>query len=66
MTFYFPLLKEGVINGFTRVHGAVTLSESGDDFTAQSKTEFLDPDLNVLLTVASEGKGARLETPDRP
>jgi len=66
MIFYFPLLKEGVINGFSRVDGTVVLTESGDDFSAQSRTEFLDPDLKVLLTVASEGKGTRLETPDQP
>jgi hypothetical protein len=66
MTFYFPLLKEGVINGFSRVDSTVVLTESGDDFSAQSRTEFLDPDLKVLLTVASEGKGTRLETPDQP
>jgi hypothetical protein len=66
MTFYFPLLKAGIINGFSRVYGTVVLSESGDDFAAQSRTEFLDPDLKVLLTVASEGKGTRLETPDQP
>lgn len=66
MTFYFPLLKAGLINGFSRVDATVVLSESGDDFAAHSRTEFLDPDLKVLLTVASEGKGTRLETPDQP
>jgi hypothetical protein len=66
MTFYFPLLKAGLINGFSRVDGTVVLAESGDDFAAHSRTEFLDPDLKVLLTVASEGKGTRLETPVQP
>jgi hypothetical protein len=66
MTFYFPLLKSGVVNGFTRVNGIAVLSESGDEIALQSRTEFLDPDLKVLLSVASEGKGSRLETPDRP
>jgi hypothetical protein len=62
-TFYITLLKAGAVNGFSAVNTTIVLSESGDDFTAHSQGNFLDAKGNVLLSVASELKGTRLETP---
>jgi hypothetical protein len=66
MTFYLPLLKAGAMNGFSRVQATATLSESGDEFTSESRSDFFDAEWNVLLTAASEVKGTRLETPEQP
>jgi hypothetical protein len=62
-TFYITLLKAGAVNGFSVVDTNIVLSDSGDEFTAQSQGNFLDAKWNVLLSVASELKGTRLETP---
>jgi hypothetical protein len=62
-TFYITLLKAGAVNGFSAVNTTIALSESGDEFTAHSEGNFLDAKWNVLLSVASELKGTRLETP---
>lgn len=61
--FYITLLKKGAVNGFSAVNTTIVLSEFGDDFTAHSQGNFLDAQGNVLLSVASELKGTRLETP---
>jgi hypothetical protein len=51
------------VNGFSAVNTTIVLSESGDDFIGHSQGNFLDANGNVLLSVASELKGTRLETP---
>ena len=64
LTFYAVLLKEGEVNGYLRVHSAVKLSESGNEFTADKcQVDFLDVNWEVLDGDIDEVKGTRLETP---
>ena len=64
LTFYEVLLKEGEVNGYLRVHSAVKLSESGNEFTADKcQVDFLDLNWKVLDGDIDEVKGTRLETP---
>lgn len=65
ITFYFPMFRAGVVNGFNRVQATVARSDLGDEFTAQSRADFFDAEWNLLLTVSSEGKGTKLETSDQ-
>ena len=57
--------KEGVIYQFLRVHSTITLSESGDELTAHSKWDALDPNWTVEWSGTGETKATRLETPDQ-
>ena len=57
--------KEGVVNEFLRVQATITLSESGDEFTAHSQWEVLDPNWTVVFRGAADVEGTRLETPDQ-
>jgi hypothetical protein len=63
LTFYAVLLKEGVANGYQRVRSTMTLSESGNEFTAhESNVDFLDTNWNVVFSSTDEVTGKRLET----
>jgi hypothetical protein len=62
LTFYSVLWKEGVVNGFHRVQSVITLSETGDEFTAHGHADFFDANWNVVFSTATDGKGTRLET----
>jgi hypothetical protein len=57
--------KEGVVNQFLRVRATITLSESGDECTAHSKWEALDPNWTVEWGGTGETKATRLETPNQ-
>jgi hypothetical protein len=57
--------KEGVVNQFLRVRITTTLSESGDELTAHSKWEALDPNWTVVWSGTGDTKATRLETPDQ-
>ena len=57
--------KEGVVYQFLRVRATITLSESGDECTAHSKWEALDPNWTVEWGGTGETKATRLETPDQ-
>jgi hypothetical protein len=63
LTFYIEIWKEGVVNGFIRVQRTLTLSESGDEFSGPAKADFCDANWNVVLSLANDVKGKRLETP---
>ena len=65
LTLYRVLMnKEGVVY-FLRVRATITLSESGDECTAHSKWEALDPNWTVEWAGTGETKATRLETPDQ-
>jgi hypothetical protein len=63
LTFYSVLWKAGLVNGFQRVRDTLTLSESSDEYTGQSKVDFLDANWNVVFSTSSDVKGTKLETP---
>jgi hypothetical protein len=64
LTFYAVLLKEGEVNGYMRVRSTMSLSESGNEFTAREcQVDFLDANWKVLDSENDEVKGTRLETP---
>jgi hypothetical protein len=64
LTFYAVLLKEGEVNGYMRVRSTMSLSESGNEFTAREcHVDFLDANWKVLDRENDEVKGTRLETP---
>ena len=63
LTFYAVLLKDGVANGYQRVHSTMILSESGNEFTAhEGHVDFLDVNWNVVFSSTDEVTGKRLET----
>jgi hypothetical protein len=65
LTFYAAMWnKEGVIGGFHRIQSTMTLSESGDEYTAHAGRFFLTQTGKTLLTNTGEAKGTRLKTPD--
>ena len=65
LTLYRVLMnKEGVVY-FLRVRATITLSESGDECTAHSKWEALDPNWTVEWGGTGETKATRLETSDQ-
>jgi len=64
LTFYSPLWKAGLINGFLRVQDTLTLSESGNEYAGRAKADFLDANWNVVFNTSSDLNGTRLETPD--
>jgi hypothetical protein len=39
------------------------LSEPGDELARRAQVDYLDAKWNIVLSVASEAKGKRLETP---
>jgi hypothetical protein len=57
--------KEGVVNHFLRVRNTITLSESGDEHTAHSKWDLLDPNWTVVWSGTGDTKATRLEIPDQ-
>jgi hypothetical protein len=64
LTFYAVLLKEGEVNGYMRVRSTMSLSESGNEFTAREcQVDFLDANWKVLDSENDAVKGTRLETP---
>ena len=64
LTFYAPLLKEGAVNGYLRVHSTMILADSGNEFTAREcQVDFLDVNWKVLDSDNDEVKGTRLEAP---
>ena len=63
LTFYYVLLKAGLVNGFARIQSNEASPESGDEFTGQANWAFFDANWNVLLSGTGAGKGRRLETP---
>ena len=65
LTFYYVLLKAGLVNGFARIQSNEASPESGDEFTGQANWAFFDANWNVLLSGTGMGKGRRLETPDQ-
>jgi hypothetical protein len=65
LTFYAAMWNmEGVIGGFHRIQSTITLSESGDEYTAHTQADFFDANWKTLLTNTGEVKGTRLKTPD--
>jgi hypothetical protein len=66
MTFYAVLSKEGVATGFYHAETTLILSDSGDEYTGESKAEFLD--LNWKAVGGREGNitAKRLKTPEKP
>src|SRR6476620_3538647 len=66
MTFYAVLSKEGVATGFYHAEATLILSDSGDELTGESKTEFLD--LNWKAVGGREGNitAKRLKAPEKP
>ena len=66
MTFYSVLSKEGVATGFYHAEATLILSDSGDEYTGESKSEFLD--LNWKAVGGREGNitAKRLKTPEKP
>ena len=66
MTFYAVLSKEGVATGFYHAEATLILSDSGDEYTGESKSEFLD--LNWKAVGGREGNitAKRLKTPEKP
>jgi hypothetical protein len=66
MTFYAVLSKDGVATGFYHAEATFILSDSGDEYTGESKSEFLD--LNWKAVGGREGKitAKRLKTPEKP
>jgi hypothetical protein len=64
LTFYAVLLKEGVANGYERIHSTMVLSESGNEFTAhEAHVDFLDVNWKVVFSSTDEVTGKRLEAP---
>jgi hypothetical protein len=64
LTFYAVLRKEGVVNGYQRIHSTLILSESGNEFTVHDgQVDFLDAHWNVVSSNTDEVTGKRLETP---
>ena len=64
LTFYSILWKEGVVNGYQRVRSTMTLSDSGNEFTADKvQVDFLDTNWKVVTSDNDEVRGTRLETP---
>jgi hypothetical protein len=64
LTFYSILWKEGVVNGYQRVRSTMTLSDSGNEFTADKvQVDFLDTNWKVISSDIDEVTGTRLETP---
>ena len=63
LTFYAVLLKDGVANGYQRVHSTMILSEPGNEFTVhEGHVDFLDVNWNVVFSSTDEVTGKRLET----
>jgi hypothetical protein len=58
--------KEGVATGFYHADATLILSDSCDEYTGESKSEFLD--LNWKAVGGREGNitGKRLKTPEKP
>jgi hypothetical protein len=64
LTFYAVLLRGGQVNGYLRVRSAMTLSDSGNNFSSREcLVEFLDTNWKVLDSDNDEVKATRLETP---
>ena len=64
LTFYAVLLKQGEVNGYMRVRTTMSLSDSGNEFTAhECVVQFLDANWKVLDSDQDEVTGKRLETP---
>jgi hypothetical protein len=63
LTFYSLLCKAGLVNGFQRVRGTVTLTEPGQQRGTPAQVDFLDANWNVVLSTTSDAKGTKLETP---
>jgi hypothetical protein len=63
LTFYSPLWKAGLVNGFVRVQDTLTLSESNNEYAGNAKADFLDANWNLVFSTSSDLKGTRLETP---
>ena len=59
------LNKKGVVDRFARVRITVTLSESGDELTAQSQWDVLDLNWTLVFRGTNDVKATRLETPDQ-
>jgi hypothetical protein len=66
MTFYAVLSRDGVATGFYDAEATLILSDSGDEYTGESKSEFLD--LNWKAVGRREGNitAKRLKTPEKP
>lgn len=62
---YALIFKNGVVNGFFRVHDTLTLSDTGQKFTSVngSQVEWLDLDWNVVASGSGINTGTRLESP---
>jgi hypothetical protein len=63
LTFYSVMWKAGFVNGFQRVQDTLILSESGDEYTGHAQVDFLDANLNVVLSTSHDVRGKRLATP---
>ena len=66
VTFYAVFSTEGVATGFYHAEATLILSDSGDEYTGESKSEFLD--LNWKAVGGREGNitAKRLKTPEKP
>jgi len=66
MTFYSVLSTDGVATGFYHAEVTLILSDSGDEYTGETKSEFLD--LNWKAVGGREGNitAKRLKTPEKP
>lgn len=63
LTFYSVMWKAGLVNGFQRVQDTLVLSESGDEYTGHAQVDFLNANLNIVLSTVRDVRGKRLETP---
>ena len=65
MTFYSVISKDGVATGFYHAQATLILSDSGDEYTGETKSEFLD--LNWKAVGGREGNimAKRLKAPEK-
>jgi hypothetical protein len=62
LTIYSVLWKNGLVNGFQRVHEHVVFSDSSDEYTGHSDIDFFDANWNVVFSTTCEVKGTKLNT----
>lgn len=62
-TFYRIITGAGLITGYQRVSGTITLSASGNETFDRAQADFYDVNWNVLFSATTDAYGTRLQTP---
>lgn len=62
-TFYRLITANGVLSGYQRISGTITLSASGNESVDHAQTDFFDLNWNVLFSAQTDAYGTRLPTP---